>query len=124
MFNRRKKFFTSSHLTQLSREIDPDEIFLDAKNLPGFNKDQFEGRIEKPIGKSVIAGTAMLFLFIEILFFYKVFNLQVIHGTEYLAKSENNRLNIYNHLNIVFLPGKSSHLHIFEPKYKQLIKDC
>lgn len=93
MFNRRKKFFTSSHLTQLSREIDPDEIFLDAKNLPGFNKDQFEGRIEKPIGKSVIAGTAMLFLFIEILFFYKVFNLQVIHGTEYLAKSENNRLN-------------------------------
>ncbi len=73
-------------------EIDPDEIFLDSKNLPGFNKDQFEGRIEKPIGMSAIFGVALVFLFIELIFFAKVVNLQVVNGKDFLRKSENNRL--------------------------------
>ena len=35
-------------------EIEPDQIFLDSKNLPNFNRQQFEGRIEKPIPKKTI----------------------------------------------------------------------
>ena len=31
--------------------IDPHEIFLDSVNLPEFNAQQFEGRLEKPIAK-------------------------------------------------------------------------
>ena len=65
MFGKRKRSLASSHLKQLSREIDPDEIFLDAENLPDFDKDQFEGRIEKPIGKRAILGVALVFLFVE-----------------------------------------------------------
>jgi hypothetical protein len=30
-------------------EIDPDEIFIDSHNLPQFDNQQFEGRLEKPI---------------------------------------------------------------------------
>ncbi len=92
MFNYKKKSLSSSHLKQLSQEIDPDEIFLDSKNLPGFNKDQFEGRIEKPIGMGVIFAVAFVFLFVELIFFAKVVNLQVVHGKDFLRKSENNRL--------------------------------
>lgn len=87
-----RKKISSKFLRQLSRDIDPDEIFLDSKNLPGFDKDQFEGRIEKPISRSAIWGTLAVFLVIVIVFLGKIANLQLIHGQEYLAKSENNRL--------------------------------
>lgn len=92
MLSRRKRSLSSRHLDQLARDINPDEIFLDSKNLPGFNKDQFEGRIEQPIGMSSIIGVALVFLIIEIIFLGKVINLQLVHGAEYLKKSENNRL--------------------------------
>lgn len=88
----RRKGSRSSYLGQSSRDINPDEIFLDAKNLPGFDKDQFEGRIEKPIEISAVLGVGIVFLFIEIIFFTKAISLQIVHGDEYLHKSENNRL--------------------------------
>ena len=34
--------------------VEPDEIFLDSKNLQNFDRQQFEGRIEKPIPKKTI----------------------------------------------------------------------
>ncbi len=36
---------------QKKGQIDPDEIFLDSVNLPQFDTQQFEGRIERPIPK-------------------------------------------------------------------------
>ena len=30
------------------KDIDPDEIFLDDKNIPEFDVHQFEGRMEEP----------------------------------------------------------------------------
>lgn len=92
LFTRKKRSLAHHHLKQLSREIDPDEILLDAKNLPNFNKDQFEGRIEQPISKVAVLGLAVFFLFTEIIFFVKVINLQVTRGEELFVKSENNRL--------------------------------
>jgi penicillin-binding protein 2 len=92
MISRRKSALSSRSFGKFSHDINPDEIFLDAKNLPGFDKDQFEGRIEKPIEMTAIFGVAIVFLLIEIVFFAKAISLQVVHGSEYLAKSENNRL--------------------------------
>ena len=91
MFKKRQPL-SAHYLKQLSREIDPDEIFLDAQNLPLFDKDQFEGRIEKPIGKIPIIGIFFIFLFILVVFFGKIVNLQVVHGEAFFKKSENNRL--------------------------------
>ena len=90
---KRKQSLSARHLKQLSREIDPDEIFLDAKNLPDYNKDQFEGRIEKPISRVAVLGLFLSFLLIQAVFLGKAAILQVIRGNDYLAKSENNRLN-------------------------------
>ncbi len=92
MFKYKKNSLASYHLKQLSREIDPDEIFLDSQNLPSFDKDQFEGRIEKPIGIISIVSIFTAFIIVLFVFFGKVVSLQVIHGEDFLRKSENNRL--------------------------------
>ncbi|MCK9344560.1 MAG: penicillin-binding transpeptidase domain-containing protein [Candidatus Pacebacteria bacterium] len=86
------KRVSSKFLKQLSRDIDPDEIFLDSKNLPGFDRDQFEGRIEKPISRGAIWGVFAAFSIVAIIFIVKITSLQIVHGEEYLKKSENNRL--------------------------------
>ena len=33
------------------KEIDPDEIFIDSHNIPQYDTNQFEGRLDKPISK-------------------------------------------------------------------------
>ena len=86
------KRISAHHLRQLSRDINPDEIFLDSKNLPSYDKDQFEGRIEKSISRGAIFGVFLSFLLIIFIFLAKVTNLQFAHGEEFLVKSENNRL--------------------------------
>ena len=50
---------------RLSHEaIHPDEIFLDSSNLPQFNRQQFEGRLEKPIAKNLLVALGSLFLLV------------------------------------------------------------
>lgn len=77
---------------RIKRDIDPDEIFLDSKNLPNFNTQQFEGRLEKPIPKKSIIGISLFFVLISIVFVGKLTILQIIKGEAYFAKSENNIL--------------------------------
>ena len=89
MFKRR----TNQVGRYIERRIDPDEIFLDSKNLPGFDRDQFEGRIESPISHISLFGIFFSFLFLAGTYLYQVANLQIVHGADYFKKSENNRLN-------------------------------
>jgi len=73
-------------------EIYPDEIFLDSSNLPDFNKDQFEGRIERPFSRIVPYLTLTFFIIIVLLFTGKVWSLQVTSGDELAKRSLQNRL--------------------------------
>jgi penicillin-binding protein 2 len=82
LFSRKAKF----------DEIDPDEIFLDSHNIPQFNTDQFEGRIEKPISRMALFGTLAFFGLILCAYLSRAWFLQVAHGADYTEKSENNRL--------------------------------
>lgn len=77
----------------INRNIDPDEIFLDSENLPNFNTQQFEGRLEKPIPKRSIFIVGIFFTIVASIFVYKLGSLQIIHGEAYYKKSENNTLN-------------------------------
>ena len=77
---------------RIKKDIDPDEIFLDSKNLPNFNTQQFEGRLEKAIPKRTIYLVGLFFLGISIVFIWQVINLQIIKGEAYFKKSENNTL--------------------------------
>ena len=80
----------------INRNIDPDEIFLDSQNLPNFNTQQFEGRLEKPIPKRSIFIVGVFFAVVSFIFIYKLGSLQIIHGEAYYKKSENNTLNVYS----------------------------
>ena len=72
--------------------VEPDEIFLDSKNLQNFDRQQFEGRIEKPIPRKTINLLGTSFLLIIILFGIRLVYLQVGNGDNYRKRSENNIL--------------------------------
>lgn len=74
------------------REIDPDEIFLDSENLPGFDVHQFEGRIERPVSVASIIGLSVVFGAILFVLLGRAWVLQAQDGKEYALMSENNAL--------------------------------
>ncbi len=80
------------HNLKNNREIDPDEIFIDSRNLPQFDTDQFEGRLEKPISKVSLISILVIFFLIIGTYSIKVWSLQIKYGEQYVIKSENNRL--------------------------------
>ncbi len=73
-------------------EIEPDEIFLDAKNLPDFDTQQFEGRIEKPISRNALKVLGTFFVLIAFVFFWRVGVLSIAHGQAYYDRSVQNTL--------------------------------
>ena len=73
-------------------EIEPDEILMDAKNLPAYDLERLEGKIEKPISKRVFYALGVFFSLIAILFSGKAWILQVRDGEIYQKRSENNSL--------------------------------
>ena len=81
-----------------SAEIAPDEIFLDSSNLPDFDKDQFEGQIERPISKKVIIFTGVFFALVALVFLYRISSIELFDGSKYKKISENNHL----HNSLVF----------------------
>lgn len=85
-------FFLPKRKRDRGGEIYPDEIFLDAKNLPQFNVHQMEGRIEQPIAKRVTQTLGVVLTFILLVFAFRAYSLQVKNGQLYHAKAEANRL--------------------------------
>ncbi|MFC1720852.1 penicillin-binding transpeptidase domain-containing protein [Patescibacteria group bacterium] len=73
-------------------EIAPDEIFLDSSNLPEFDVNQFEGRIEKPVKANTIILLGAFFLLLGFIFTYRLADLQVANGSWYKERSERNHL--------------------------------
>ena len=72
--------------------IDPDEIFLDARNLPEFNTHQFEGRIESPLSSKTVLFLGFAFFSVTLVFIFQLWKIEVRDGKEYLTLSETNRL--------------------------------
>lgn len=77
---------------RVTPDIDPDVIFLDSRNLPEFDTQQFEGRIEKPISKFAIGTLFGAALLIMLLFLNKVWLLQIVQGAELRTVSTENSL--------------------------------
>ncbi len=76
----------------INKDIDPDEIFLDDKNIPDFDVHQFEGRIETPIRRRTILTLGFVFFLIGGLFVYRAHKLQIGLGEFYAKKSAQNHL--------------------------------
>lgn len=73
-------------------EIAPDEIFLDASNLPLLDPEQFEGRVETPVSSVAIVSLGIVFVIASGIFIVRAFDLQVLRGGVFAEASQNNRL--------------------------------
>src|SRR5581483_6589183 len=73
-------------------EIHPDEILIDSSNLPQFDTDQMEGRIERPLGRrSFVAAGVVLGLACAGLLL-RAGDLQIAHGATYATQALENQL--------------------------------
>ncbi len=73
-------------------ELNPDEILIDARNLPSFDRQQFEGRLERPIGKRSLNALLVLMGIVALCFVGKLGYLQIARAQYYAQKSEQNSL--------------------------------
>ncbi|KKW20212.1 MAG: hypothetical protein A2W52_04860 [Candidatus Taylorbacteria bacterium RIFCSPHIGHO2_02_49_25] len=73
-------------------EVYPNEVFLDASNLPQFDRHQFEGRIERPISRRTALMLGGVFCVALILILLRTFSLQIRDGERYADLSAQNRL--------------------------------
>jgi penicillin-binding protein 2 len=86
------RIFKKNKLHKRNSFVEPDEIFLDAKNIQNFDVQQFEGRLEKPISKNIIYFLGITFSIFIFIFGARLFNLQIREGEAYFKRSENNKL--------------------------------
>ena len=73
-------------------EIAPDEVLLDSSNLPNFDTDQFEGRLENPISRISIYSIGTIMVMAIFIFIFQAVKLQIVQGGEYRERSEKNLL--------------------------------
>lgn len=73
-------------------DINPEDIFLDSKNLPGFEEHRFEGKIEQPMGPKTFQFIKIALVLLVIALTSKLWILGIKQGSLYAQISENNRL--------------------------------
>jgi cell division protein FtsI/penicillin-binding protein 2 len=73
-------------------ELHPDEILLDVNNLPAFDRQQFEGRMEQPIKKRAFTTLLLVMILTAVFFVGRLGFLQIIKSGYYELKSEQNSL--------------------------------
>jgi penicillin-binding protein 2 len=77
---------------RFNHELAPEDIFLDAQNLPEFDTSKLEGRLEKPLARGTYAGIAGVIALIFFALVAQAANLEIVKGEQYAARSERNRL--------------------------------
>lgn len=87
-----RKILRKNKLKKSHTFVEPDEIFLDSKNLENFDSQQFEGRIEKPISKNAIYFLGFFSFVCILIFSFRLGYLQISKGEAYFKRSENNTL--------------------------------
>ncbi|MBI3573739.1 hypothetical protein HY090_01685 [Candidatus Kaiserbacteria bacterium] len=73
--------------------IEPDEILIDAANLPAFDTTRLEGRIERPIGRKAFRVFLGVLGSVGVLMAVQLVNLQVLRYDALSARAEANSLN-------------------------------
>ena len=84
-----RKLFRKKRRTSF---VEPDEIFLDSKNLPEFDTQQFEGRIETPIKKWNVYALGGLFILFLCIAGIKAGSLQLVNGQKLADAASRNSL--------------------------------
>ncbi|HVV39136.1 MAG TPA: penicillin-binding transpeptidase domain-containing protein [Candidatus Paceibacterota bacterium] len=77
---------------RFSPEIQPDEILIDSSNLPQFDTDHMEGRIEQPIDRRALFITGTLVVLMMLIYAGRAADLQFLNGTAYAKQAAENQL--------------------------------
>ena len=72
--------------------IEPDEIFIDAQNLPEFDTSRLEGKIERPIGAKTFRAFLVLIGVMAVLVAGQLVDLQIIRYAPLAKRAEANTL--------------------------------
>ncbi len=75
-----------------SPEIAPDEIFADSSNIPHFDTDHFEGRVERPITRRAVASLGVFFALLFAAYVAQAWRLEIGSGAAYAKRAEENQL--------------------------------
>ena len=73
-------------------EISPDEIFADSSNLPEFDIDQFEGRVERPLSRRSIAGVGIFLVLLCVVYLAQAWRLEIAQGAVFAKRALQNKL--------------------------------
>lgn len=72
------------------RQVEFDQVLLDATNVSSLDEGRLEGRFELPITRGSIYFVGLFFVVVALGFGYSIFSLQVVSGEEYREISETN----------------------------------
>lgn len=78
--------------TRISKELVPEDILLDAENLPDFDRGRLEGKLEKPIPHSTYRGVSVVLAGLFIILVGQAIHLELVKGGSFAAQSERNRV--------------------------------
>ena len=114
MFESKDSLNFKKRIVRQNFDLEPQEILLDKlAKKKALDLGISEGKFEVPLSKEIIQLTYLLFLFIILLLFNRVFQLQVIRGDDYLARAERNKFIIYQ--------IKATRGVIYDKNMKQLV---
>ncbi|MEK7613852.1 MAG: penicillin-binding transpeptidase domain-containing protein [Patescibacteria group bacterium] len=77
---------------QRYQAIEPDEILLDAQNLPGFDATRLEGKLERPLERNTFRNFFIVVGLLGAVFMGQLVKLQVLEAETLKERSEANRL--------------------------------
>lgn len=80
------------------RPFSPEDIFLDTRNLPGFDTERFEGRLEQPVRKSTFISLGVAFSVIGAVLLGRAIYLAGINGDVFTVRADGNHL---QHVSVV-----------------------
>ncbi len=73
-------------------DINPEDVFLDSYNVSEMNLHQMEGSLEKPLPYQTSVIVSFFVLILLFSFSYRLFNLQIVQGKNYLEIADKNHL--------------------------------
>lgn len=78
--------------SRLSKELAPEDILLDAENLPDFDRGRLEGKLEKPISHGTYRGVSFVLGTLFVVLVGQAVHLELVKGATFAAQSERNRV--------------------------------
>lgn len=97
--------FFKNKIDYKKRDLTPDEIFLDSKNVSPLDRERLDGRLVLPISERIFYLVFFLFLILFLFFFARIIQLQIVDRKIYEKRANLNMLKeipIYPHRGIIY----------------------